>query len=94
MSALKRGYRTIADLRRSWANKVATANSDKATTIEHLQAAIEQKKKYQEEIFHMKTELESATAKLESTVSQKERIKKKKHVIIGSKGNVMVVSKN
>ena len=65
MSALERGYQEIADLHRTWAEKVVAANTDKAVAIEHLQATTEQEENYQEEIFHTKIELESDRAELE-----------------------------
>ena len=59
MSVLERGYRAIVDLHRSWADKVASANADKATAIKCLQAVTEREMKHQEEISRMKADLES-----------------------------------
>ena len=51
MFDLKIGYVKVDDFRRSWMNKVATADAKKVATLEQLKSATEQEVKLQEEIF-------------------------------------------
>ena len=51
MSDLEASYTKFADIRSAWKNKVAAADAEKATTLEHLKLAAEWKAKLQEKIF-------------------------------------------
>ena len=73
MSALEKGYRVFGDLHWAWFDKVVATTIEKTTTLECLQAAIDQEKeaverekKKEEEIFQLKAKLELACIDLES----------------------------
>ena len=44
MSALERGYQSIADFHRACSDKIVATNVEKAAAFEHLQAATKREK--------------------------------------------------
>ena len=85
MFDLQAGYEKVANFRRTWMNKVAAANAEKATTLEQLQAAVEREVKLQEEVSRLSADLESSRVELElacqNTSALELWIKSKKHSI-------------
>ena len=85
MFNLEAGYMKFGDFHRTWMNKVAATDAEKAATLEQLKLAAEWEVKLRQKVSHLTDDLESSGAELESTYQNilafELRVKSKKYSI-------------